>query len=385
MKMRIFIIVLCLVISYGCRKTSAPPNTTATPQAQASPAAALDPSQGGALPAAQTKHFKGSIGSSLDLQMKLVRTGDQLAGSYFYQKVGTRIDLRGNVDKDGNLTLEEFDKSGKQTGLFKGIWTVDKEDGLTTLAGNWSKPPGEKDSDKKTSFSVHEEPIVFTGDVDLVAKQIKESNKKLNYEIDARYPQLTGGSNPNFEKFNQVVRAAVTKRVAGFKKDMAPEEGEEPPPEGSMGSDLNVGYDMGLAQDDLISVQFSVGSYYQGAAHPNTFTEVVNYDLKNGKQLKLADLFKPGAKYLQAIANYCIADLKKQAKDKGLTDEEIQNGAAANAKNYQSWTITRKGLGINFDAYQVGPYAAGPQYVLVPYSSLKDVINPDGPVGQFAK
>ena len=385
MKMRIFLIVLCLVISYGCRKTSAPPNTSATSQAQASPVAALDPSQGGALPAAQTKHFKGSIGSSLDLQMKLVRTGDQLAGSYFYQKVGTRIDLRGNVDKDGNLTLEEFDKSGKQTGLFKGIWTVDKEDGLTTLAGNWSKPPGEKDSDKKTSFSVHEEPIVFTGDVDLAAKQIKESNKKLNYEIDARYPQLTGGSNPNFEKFNQVVRASVTKRVAGFKKDMAPEEGEEPPPEGSMGSDLNVGYDVGLAQDDLISVQFSVGSYYQGAAHPNTFTEVVNYDLKNGKQLKLADLFKPGAKYLQAIANYCIADLKKQAKDKGLTDEEIQNGAAANAKNYQSWTITRKGLGINFDAYQVGPYAAGPQYVLVPYSSLKDVINPDGPVGQFAK
>jgi hypothetical protein len=385
MKMRIFIILFCLLIAFGCRKTSAPPATGATSSAQASPAAVLDPSQGGALPAAQTKHFKGSIGSSLDLQMKLVRTGDQLAGSYFYQKVGTRIDLRGNVDKDGNLTLEEFDKSGKQTGLFKGIWTVDKEDGLATLAGNWSKPPSEKDSDKKTSFSVHEEPIVFTGDVDLVAKQIKESNKKLMYEIDARYPQLTGGSNPNFEKFNQVVRASVTKRVAGFKKDMAPEEGEEPPPEGSMGSDLNVGYDVGLAQDDLISVQFSVGSYYQGAAHPNTFTEVVNYDLKNGKLLKLADLFKPGAKYLQAIANYCIADLKKQAKDKGLEDEGIQDGAAANAKNYQSWTITRKGLGINFDAYQVGPYAAGPQYVLVPYSNLKDLINPEGPVGQFAK
>ena len=112
---------------------------------------------------------------------------------------------------------------------------------------------------------------------------------------------------------------------------------------------------------------------------------MVNYDLKNGKQLKLADLFKPGAKYLQAIANYCIADLKKQAKDKGLEASEIENGAAANAKNYQGWTITRKGLGINFDAYQVGPYAAGPQFVLVPYSSLKDFINPDGPTGQFAK
>jgi uncharacterized protein DUF3298/peptidoglycan-N-acetylmuramic acid deacetylase PdaC-like protein len=382
--MKISIIVFCLIISVGCRKAAAPPSSATTPTAQPSPATLLEHSQGGATPAAQTKHFKGSIGSSLDLQMKLVRNGDQLAGSYFYQKIGTRIDLRGNVDKDGNLTLEEFDKSGKQTGLFKGIWSVDSNDGLVKLAGNWSKPPGEKDSDKKTAFSVHEEPIAFTGDVDLVSKQIKESNKKLMYEIDARYPQLSGGSNPNFEKFNQVVRASVTKKVAGFKKDMAPEENEEPRPEGSMGSDLNVSYEVALAQDDLISVEFSVGSYYQGAAHPNTFTEVVNYDLKNGKQLKLADLFKPGAKYLQALANYCIADLKKQ-KDKGLLDEEIQNGAAANAKNYQSWTITRKGIGVNFDSYQVGPYAAGPQFVLVPYSDLKDLINPEGPVGQFAK
>jgi hypothetical protein len=166
---------------------------------------------------------------------------------------------------------------------------------------------------------------------------------------------------------------------------MAPEEGEEPPPEGSMGSDLNVSYEVAVAQDDLISVEFSIGSYYQGAAHPNSYTAVVNYDLKNGKQLKLADLFKPGAKYLQAIANYCIADLKKQANEKGLEASEIENGAAANAKNYQSWTITRKGLGINFDAYQVGPYAAGPQFVTVPYSALKDVINPESPIGQFIK
>jgi hypothetical protein len=374
-----------LIISVGCRKTAAPPAASAPPAAQTGASPQLDPSQGGATPVAQTKHFKGSIGSSLDLQMKLVRTGDQLAGSYFYQRVGTRIDLRGNVDKDGNLTLEEFDKGGKQTGLFKGLWAVDANDGLITLAGNWSKPPGEKDGDKKTAFSVHEEPISFTGDVDLVAKQIKENNKKLMYEIDARYPQLTGGSNPNFEKFNSVVRAPVLKEVAGFKKAMAPEEGEEPRPEGSMGSDLNVSYDVALAQDDLISVGYSIGSYYQGAAHPNTVSDAVNYDLKNGKPLKLADLFKPGAKYLQVIADYCIADLKKQGKEKGLLDEEIQNGAAPNAKNYRSWTITRKGLGINFDAYQVGPYAAGPQYVLVPYSSLKDLINAEGPVGQFAK
>ncbi len=384
MSIRACLIVACLLLSFGCRKATTPPTTT--PPSSSTPAPDLSHSQGGETPASQAKYFKGSIGSSLDLQMKLVRTGDQLAGNYFYQKIGTRINLRGNVDKDGNLTLQEFDQAGKQTGLFKGVWSIDGSDGLVRLAGNWSKPPGEKGSDKMTAFSVHEEPISFTGEVEIVAKPIKESNKKLVYEIAAQYPQITGGNNPNFEKFNQAARASVTKTVADFRKEMAPQEGQdEPRPEGSMGSDLNVSYSIALAQDDLISVEFEVGSYYQGAAHPNSYSEVLNYDLKNGKQLKLSDLFKPGAKYLQAIATYCIADLKKQGKEKGLLDEEIEKGAAASAKNYQSWTITKRGLGIDFDSYQVGPYAAGPQFVLVPYSALKDLINPEGPIGQFGK
>jgi hypothetical protein len=389
MKIRILLLLivcvfLLLLVSFACRRTTAPPPAAPQP-ATVTPLPELSHSQGGNTAAPQTKYFKGSIGSSLDLQMKLVRTGDQLAGSYVYQRIGTRIDLRGTVDKDNNLTLEEFDKSGKQTGLFKGIWQVNANDGLVTLAGNWSKPLNEKGSDKKTAFSVHEEPIAFTGDVEVVAKQINETNKKLMYEVSAQYPQLSGGNNPNFEKFNQTARALVTKKVAGFKKDMAPAEGEEPRPEGSMGSTLNVAYTVVLAQDDLISTKFDVGSYYQGAAHPNSYSDVINYDLKNGKQLKLSDLFKPGSKYLQTIAGYAIADLKKQAKEKGLIEGEIENGASALAKNYQSWNITKTGLGITFDAYQVGPYAAGPQFVMVPYSVLKDIINPEGPIAQFAK
>lgn len=372
------------ILAAGCRRNSAPP--PAAPPTT-TPAPQLVDVPGGTVPAPETKYFKGSIGTSLDLQMKLVRAADQLSGSYFYQRIGTRINLRGKIQPDGNFTLDEFDEAGKQTGVFQGLWAVDAQDGLATLAGFWSKP-NEKSYEKKTAFSVHEEPIALSGDVELVSKQVKESNKKLMYEIAAQYPQFNGGNNPNFEKFNQLMRGSVMKKVTEFKKNMAPEEGEEPRPEGSMASDLSIGYKVALAQDDLISIQFDVGSYYQGAAHPNSYTEVINYDLKNGKQLKLSDLFKSGAKYLQPIATYCIADLKKQQateKGKGLTESEIDTGAAPVAKNYQSWTITKKGLGINFDAYQVGPYAAGPQFVMVPYTNLKDLIIPEGPIAQFAK
>ena len=383
-------ILLCLLVLMivGCKRASTPASNSA--HQSASPTAEQNNASGGvATVPTETRYFKGSIGNTLDLQMKLLKTAEQLTGHYSYQKIGTRITLRGTIDTASNVVLQEFDPTGKQTGEFRGVWSIDKDNGLVNIAGNWSKPQGEKDADKKTAFSVHEEPIYLTGDVDVVNKQIKESNKKLMYEIDANYPQITGGNNPNFEKLNQLLRAFVTKQVASFRKEMVPEPDEEPRPEGSMGSDLNVAYTIALAQDDLVSVEFDVGSYYQGAAHPNSYTEVVNYDLKNGKQLKLVDVFKQGAKYLQAISTFCINDLKRQGKEKGansmLEDRSIQEGAGPSSKNYESWTITKKGLGINFDSYQVAPYAAGPQFVMIPYAAIKEHVNPEGPLGQFVK
>ncbi len=51
--------------------------------------------------------------------MKLVRTGDQLSGSYFYQRVGTRINLRGNIEQDGNFQLDEFDQPANRPDFSK--------------------------------------------------------------------------------------------------------------------------------------------------------------------------------------------------------------------------------------------------------------------------
>jgi hypothetical protein len=370
----------------GCRKAAAPADQSAASQADS---AERQHPEGGVVIPAETRFFKGSIGSALGLQMKLVREGDKLTGSYSYQKVGKKIDVRGTVDKDGNVTLEEFDTNGKQTGVFNGVWKQDAN-GEIEIAGNWTKPGGEK----KAAFSLHQEPIEFTHGVEVVARQIREKNKKLRYEIEVEYPQLTGSVDPNFEKFNQSVRALINRKIADFKKEMAPSPEDTAaldtpgvPADESLGSDINIGYAVTLAKDDLISIEFTVSSYSAGAAHPNSYTEVVNFDLKNGKPLKLADLFLPGSKYLQAISTNSIQELKKltHGADAMLDDDWIQKGAAPELTNYDNWTITRKGLGITFDPYQVGPYAAGPQHVLVPYSALKDIIKPDGPVSQFVK
>jgi len=375
-KQLILALLACLVLT-ACKKETAPLDQTVAVQ----PAPETQQAAGGTTPAGTAKSFKGSIGDNLELQMKLIREGERLTGSYFYRKVGTPIAISGTVDKNGQVLIEEFDTGGRQTGVFTGVWK-DDEEGLAVISGNWTRPNG----DKKTAFSLREEPIEFSSGVEIVNRQIKENDKKLKYEIDAEYPQLTGSGSPGYEKFNQTIRSLVTKKVSGFKQEMAPGE-DDPPPAGlaeSMSSDLHIGYSIVLAKDDLISVHLVVGSYSAGAAHPNSYTEDVNFDLQNGKQLKLGDLFQPGSKYLQTISSYCIAELKKQRGED--TDHDwVERGAGPTAENYRSWTIGKKGIGITFDAYQVASYAEGPQHVLVPYSALKGIIRADGPIAQFLK
>ncbi len=383
----IAVTLISILGTTACRRNSAQKEGAAAVPADG---IARQHPEGGVVAVEETRFFKGSIGNALDLQMKLVREGEQLTGNYFYQKVGTKIDLRGSIDKDGNVTLEEFASAGKQTGVFKGVWKQ-VGDGAVEIKGEWTKP----NSEKKTAFSLLQEPIEFSNGAEIVAKQIREKNKKLKYEVSAAYPQLIGVTDPNYDKFNQTVRNLISRKVSDFKKEMTPSAEDELAPDenpvidDSLGSDITVNYELALAKDDLIAIQFTVSSYSAGAAHPNSYTEVVNFDLKNGKLLKLADLFLPGSKYLETLSNFCVQELKKEAKAQGdyaaMDDDWIKRGAGAELTNYDNWTITKKGLGITFDPYQVAAYAAGPQNVLVPYSAVKEIIKPDSMVAQFVK
>jgi hypothetical protein len=374
------LIVLAVFAFAACRHSNQSPPANAN-----SPSVSTDQPAGGAAQTGDKFYFRGRIGENLTIEMALLRDGENLTGSYFYPRVGKNIALKGTVDKSGNVDLREADESGKDTGIFKGTWRrlseVDLD--LLEIAGKWSKPDGSK----VTEFDVWQQPIEFVLASRVTPKVIKEANKEARYTLEAEYPQIDGDA--RFAKFNQEARGMITKDVAAFKTSETVQETDtstELPAE-TQDSTLDVGYDFRLATDDLISVAFTEGIYSRGAAHPNSNTTVLNYDVKNGKKLALADLFNAKTNYLNVIAAYCLKQLKERAKnsDSMLSDDMMATGAAPRTENYQAWAITKKGLWITFDPYQVAPYAAGPQYVLVPYSAIKDIIKPDGPVGAFAK
>lgn len=380
---RLLLFLAIALISLGaCRKPAA-----TQPSANSNDTASHEAPVGGKALAGDKFYFRGTIANNLAIEMTVTRDGDRLTGTYFYPKVGKNINLAGTVDKDGNVELKESDESGKDTGVFKGKWkpaTDSPDPALNEIEGKWSKPDGTKE----TAFQVFQQPLAFTAAVRVTPKVIKEANKAKHYTVDAEYPQIEGDS--RFDNFNREVRNLITKDVAAFRTSETSEEtdaGSETPAE-TLDSTLDIGYEIRYATDDLISVEFTEGSYERGAAHGNSGTTVVNYDVKNGKKLALADLFNPKSNFLSLISEYCLKDLRersKKDKDAMFDEEMMKSGASARADNYRAWAITKKGLWITFDPYAVAPYAAGPQHVLVPYSVLKDILKPDGPVSALAK
>ncbi len=371
---QITFLLLIAVAGFGaCRKspTTQNPNTNLASPPQ-------ETIGGGAAPTGEKFSFRGSI-ASLSIEMTLVRDNDRLTGTYFYPRVGKNIDLKGSIDSGGKLELRETDETGKDTGVFKGQWKSN-DFGVASIEGKWSRPDGSK----ATDFELTQQPLEFTAAVRVTPKLIRENNKQGKYSINVEYPQIEGDS--RFDGFNQQARAMITKDIAAFKTaEGNPSEEATDLADEAQNSTLDIGYNIRFATDDLISVELSEDQYSRGAAHGSNITLVLNYDVKNKKKLALADLFQPKSNYLSAISAYCIKDLQDQSKKNDmLMADQIKEGAAPRSDNYGAWIITRKGLWITFDPYQVAAYAAGPQHVLVPYSALKSIVKPDGPIGTLA-
>jgi hypothetical protein len=342
MKIKLYLIiaiVATIAVCGACRKTAKNQNSNAN-----APAPLQETVGGGAATTGEKFSFRGLI-ADLKIEMTLVRDGERLSGTYLYPRVGKNINLSGSIDSAGKMDVRESDETGKQTGVFKGQWKTNAT-GLAEIDGKWSRPDGSKE----TEFQIWQQPFEFSvGQIS--TKMIRENSKEWRYSVDAEYPQIEGDA--RFNGFNQQARALVTKDVAAFKtaESQPADETEETSTE-ALTSTLFISYDFHMASDDLISVEFTESEYSRGAAHGNSLTVVLNYDVKNNKRLELSDLFNAKSNYLNVISSYCIRNLKEQSRNNDmLMEDQLQEGAAPRADNYKAWTITRKGLWITFDPY----------------------------------
>ena len=250
--------------------------------------------------------FRGTVADA-KVEMDIKRDGEALTGSYFYLKSGSsnRLNLEGKISSNGSFTIQETDAAGKSTGQFQGKWKDDPNESGAVLEGEWLRP-GQKADGK--AFYAWEQMLYFSS-TSLATREIKESVKAKKATLNAEYPELSGGAND--EKFNKIVKERIVRSLADFKKDLSSMSADDVKMMGEMGAYIDVGYDVEYADDNMISVNFGEDTFL-GGAHPNHGTFTLTYDLNQGREVKLADLFKPGSKYLATIAEYSMRDLKSR-------------------------------------------------------------------------
>jgi hypothetical protein len=210
--------------------------------------------------------------------------------------------------------------------------------------------------------------------VTLTSVPINETNPGSGfpqYTITAQIPQLTGSDDPRVLAFNQRLNDLVTHEVDVWRQSFQ----QLPLTPLSNGSFLDLTYSASQT-GELWSFKFDSSFYADTAAHPGLISTTLNYDLEHGRELTLADLFLPSSNYLDVISKYCISELGKQP----FFEAPFSDGAKPTPENYRNWNITPAGLLITFDTYQVGPGAAGPQAITVPYNELTSVIDAQGPL-----
>ena len=213
--------------------------------------------------------------------------------------------------------------------------------------------------------------VVFGGGrLRLVPDEVKLKSERLRYDIDVRYPQIVGSNEPHIQRLNRHLKELATKQY-GWQLHPTREElrfYESGHPEAFNTIDLD--YEVVSATDSILSLYFMTYSYGIGAAHAVHQSFTVNFDLVSGKELKLTDLFKPGAKHLQFISRFCEKELSEQEKLSLLPE-----GITPVAENFHSWNITATGIRFNFDACQVFGCSAMEKSVDIPFGKLKSMFS----------
>jgi hypothetical protein len=208
--------------------------------------------------------------------------------------------------------------------------------------------------------------------------------------VGADYPVLLGDGGRAAREFNRRARAIAVGEVTPYLGDGPDPEKAKHPHWKDVEEHLHVSHKVVFASDELVSVFFYVTGYNWGAGHGYHQPLTFNFDLKAGRELKLARLFKPGSGHLRRIAELCAEDLSRQyARQFGRPDPfgkgaTLVEGLRPKADNFKSWVVTRDGLVFIFEEYQVVAYADGEPKVLIPFDRLSDIIDPRGPLAALA-
>jgi Deacetylase PdaC/Protein of unknown function (DUF3298) len=302
----------------------------------------------------QQFYYLGTVGDE-PVQVNLNIQTKHVTGSYFYNLIGTPINLRGQqtgeeTDTGLPFMLEELDENGETVATFTGELSSTAAETGNTFTGTWQ---GNND-------------VTLPFKLERVAEFANLTFKQNLIEAGLSYPVFTSKL-PRFNTaFNQ------DEHITGIIKDF--QQGQEEQQAGNFffAWTIHANFEIHYASERLVSLLEIIDSY-TGGAHGNfgfaghTFLQSDG----NVQKLELADLFTANTD-LSPIFSYVTAELTKQNASFVVSGDVTINEKALNV-----FTMSPKGLTFHFAPYAVASYAEGPLEVTVPFELIKNSLRPE--------
>lgn len=338
-------------------------------------------------------HLEGKIGDyPISMEIKHLpnryATGSGYEGYYYYQKYGQPIGLYGAEDEPGVISLTESDVEGSATGNFRGSLS-----GEGLFKGRWisgdqkrTLPFELKPSDGQRLFF----DVLEFSDSLLIATGAEEA-PRVHVSQTWLYPRA--GEEADLVHF---LRAEIRRNMVG---DSLAQSVAEPlsafnaskqgyfqeyrneieslleyqranPDEESWMMDYDFSKDMEIyyLSPTLLTVGFSEYSF-TGGAHGNYGTGVYSYDLVNKKELRLADVFKPG--YEAAVSKLLAAKARQTYRlnaNQPLSEIFFQDDIGPT----ENFGLTDKGIFFVYNPYEIAAYVYGQIELFVSFAEVEE-------------
>ncbi|MDE5879592.1 MAG: RsiV family protein, partial [Desulfovibrio sp.] len=127
-------------------------------------------------------------------------------------------------------------------------------------------------------------------------------------------------------------------------------------------------YSISRPSDAAVSITYEIWNY-TGANQGNLDILTLNYSLLTGQRLAFMDLFEKPETALSLMSDWARKVLAPRL-GASTRPAMLEAGTAPLVENFSSLTLTPEGVCINFQPYQVAPWAAGIQKVEMPLEAL---------------
>jgi len=198
--------------------------------------------------------------------------------------------------------------------------------------------------------------------------------------LDASWPQ-TKADTPEWQAWNAAIEAAAYEVASVQDGGSGPPAGRKIVWAAEPGMDIDITVSLGVVNVRLVSA--SVTNNWDGhGIHPNLNFFQFNWMLKEKREMKPEDIFRPRSGWDGFLQKRCDQFLHKQLDYDGKSYEDFeQPGEMAKTLHGivgspRSWSFDGDGLTIPFEPYAVACHACTPPPVTIPWADLKPYIQP---------